>query len=384
MGRIHRYGQNYEVHIWNMISKDTREGQILDRLFEKLGRMRKALGSDRVFDIVGEIIPGARLDALLKDAIFNQRRMQEIEQEIEVIDKEETERKLERVFSTGLATRHIDYTGLLKETLTAEENRLVPEYVEDYFLRAFRRLEGDLERRAGGTYAVTSVPYELRRWGDDYDFKVTYGQLFRRYKRITFDKVYAREHAEAEFVNLTIGEPRFLGAAAVVPLMGSESGDREITYEHRELETVTVPEGRGTYAAGMRRGEEIEAVGMKVAMRYERQRGWHPEDVSAENLGFDVRSICYGDDGTFEDIRYVEVKARARSGAIRLSSNEWKKARHFGEAFWLYVVTEAGNGQPELHRIQNPAAHFREGEDIFATGFVVHEEVWREQADHDI
>jgi superfamily II DNA/RNA helicase len=200
MGRIHRYGQNYEVHIWNMISRDTREGQILERLFEKLGRMREALGSDRVFDIVGEIIPGARLDALLKDAIFNQRRMEEIEQEIEAVDKDKTEQTLERVFSTGLATRHIDYTGLLQETLTAEENRLVPEYVEDYFLRSFRRLEGDVERRTGGTYAVTSVPYEFRRWGENYDFKVTYGQLFRRYKRITFDKTYARDHAEAEFV----------------------------------------------------------------------------------------------------------------------------------------------------------------------------------------
>ncbi|MFW6116714.1 MAG: protein NO VEIN domain-containing protein, partial [bacterium] len=59
---------------------------------------------------------------------------------------------------------------------------------------------------------------------------------------------------------------------------------------------------------------------------------------------------------------------------------EWKKARHFGEKFWLYVVTEAGTDEPELHRIQDPAAHFREGEDIFATGFIVHEEAWRERA----
>jgi SNF2 family DNA or RNA helicase len=89
MGRVHRYGQDYEVHIWNMISRDTREGQILDRLFQKLDRMRDALGSDRVFDIIGEIIPGARLDELLKDAIFNQRRIEEIEQEIEPVDLDE-------------------------------------------------------------------------------------------------------------------------------------------------------------------------------------------------------------------------------------------------------------------------------------------------------
>jgi len=196
-----------------------------------------------------------------------------------------------------------------------------------------------------------------------------------------------REELEREIRlerNLTIGEPRFLGAAVVVPLAAPEPeagpGARELTYDQRKRETLTVPDERGTYGARMRRDEEIEAVGMEVAMVHERDHGWHPEDVSAENLGFDVRSICYGDDGTLDDIRYVEVKARARSGAIRLSSNEWKKARHFGEKFWLYVVTGAGTEQPELHRIQDPAAHFREGEDIFATGFIVHEETWRERA----
>jgi hypothetical protein len=56
---------------------------------------------------------------------------------------------------------------------------------------------------------------------------------------------------------------------------------------------------------------------------------------------------------------------------------EGEKARHFGEKFWLYIVTEAGTDEPELHRIQDPAADFREGEDIFATGFVVREETWR-------
>ena len=56
-----------------------------------------------------------------------------------------------------------------------------------------------------------------------------------------------------------------------------------------------------------------------------------------------------------------------------------EKARHFADKFWLYVVTDAGTDAPQLHRIQNPAAHFRMGEDIFATGFIIHEETWREK-----
>jgi hypothetical protein len=128
----------------------------------------------------------------------------------------------------------------------------------------------------------------------------------------------------------------------------------------------------------MRRDEAIEAVGMEVTIDYEREHGREPEDVSGENHGFDVRSIRYEADGTFADARYIEVKARARSGAVRISANEWKKARHFGEQFWLYVVTEAGTDSPRLHRIPNPATRFRMDEDIFATGFIVPEDRWQE------
>jgi len=43
------------------------------------------------------------------------------------------------------------------------------------------------------------------------------------------------------------------------------------------------------------------------------------------------------------------------------------------------VVTEAGTDHPELHRIQDPAARFRVGEDILATGYIIQEKTWRER-----
>lgn len=115
-----------------------------------------------------------RLEMLLKDG-SNQFLAQNITDsqlaQIKIVERNP-------VALTGLATRHIDYSGLLKEKLTAEENRLVPEYVADYFLRAFRRLGGQIEAR-GDTYHLASVPFDLRRWGDDYDFKAAYGRVFR-------------------------------------------------------------------------------------------------------------------------------------------------------------------------------------------------------------
>mgnify|MGYP001626165041 CR=1 FL=1 len=78
--------------------------------------------------------------------------------------------------------------------------------------------------------------------------------------------------------------------------------------------------------------EEIERIGMKVAMEYERSQGRIPEDVSKENLGFDIRSK--GPDG----VRYIEVRARAGEGEIALIPNEWFKAKRFKDQYYLYSM----------------------------------------------
>jgi hypothetical protein len=51
----------------------------------------------------------------------------------------------------------------------------------------------------------------------------------------------------------------------------------------------------------------------------------------------------------------------------------WKK-------FWLYIVTDGGTKDPQLHCIQNPSTSFRIGEVIFATGFIISETAWQERA----
>jgi len=571
MGRIHRYGQDREVYIYNLISQDTLEGRVLDRLFEKLDRMRKAMGTDRVFDVIGDVIRGRSLGDLLREAVLGQRRMEEIEGTIEEIDEGETRDLLDRIFLTSLATRHIDYTGMERLSLEAEENRLVPEYVEDFFLRGFRRLGGRVVP-VGKGYRVETVPHELRRLNDDYTFKTTHGRVRREYRRISFDKSTARNDPSYEFVapghpllealneivlekfgadseryvvfedpegvrlgalwfvegvvidgsgrsagrrvfallqepggeirkvnpavlwdleparerdvpreilelvtdrnmieeyvvgevllpyreeihedrsrdaevkrryglrsldylitesngklleyesrssegedmaaairqerrrleelgrrraelereirlesNLTVEDPRILGIAAIVPPVTyspePEEGESPKVREGTEPEP-DLPESTPG-GAGMRSDEEIELVGMEVARKYEKEEGWRVEDVSKEEHGgFDLRSLKLEDDGRIGAVRYIEVKARATSGAIRLTANEWKKARHFGSDYWLYVVTDAGTDSPSLTRIRDPASLFREEEDIFATGFIIPEGKWQGQ-----
>ena len=99
----------------------------------------------------------------------------------------------------------------------------------------------------------------------------------------------------------------------------------------------------------MHSSEDIERIGMEVAMEYERKNGRVPEDVSSENLGFDIRSK--GNDG---ETRYIEVKARAATGEIVLTQNEMFKALRFKEKYWLYVVENSAIN-PTLYIINNPA-----------------------------
>jgi len=116
--------------------------------------------------------------------------------------------------------------------------------------------------------------------------------------------------------------------------------------------------------------EEIERIGMEIAMEYERLHGREPEDVSAEDLGFDIRSRGEG------EIRYIEVKARAGTGEIVLTPNEWMKAKRFKEQYWLYVVENAATS-PVLYIINNPAENLRPREKVEVVRFIVPVDEWK-------
>lgn len=122
--------------------------------------------------------------------------------------------------------------------------------------------------------------------------------------------------------------PEVLGCAYVVPLT--------------QVEYV------GHY--GMSRDDEAEAIAMQTAMDFERSINWIPQDVSANNEGYDIKSVSQ------EELkRYIEVKGRsAGDGSVMLSENEMNRLAQLGDAAWLYIVMNC-KSEPELYRIQNPA-----------------------------
>ena len=101
---------------------------------------------------------------------------------------------------------------------------------------------------------------------------------------------------------------------------------------------------------GMSRDDEAEQIAMNTAINYEIAEGWLPEDVSAENAGYDIRSI-----NRDHLKRYIEVKGRnGADGSVMLSENEMNRLAQLGDSAWLYIVINC-KSTPELFRINNPA-----------------------------
>jgi len=82
MGRIHRYGQEHNCLIFNFVALNTREGRVLQKLYERLSEIRKELGTDHVFDVVGEVFPSNLLEKLFREMYAKRTDLPNIEARI--------------------------------------------------------------------------------------------------------------------------------------------------------------------------------------------------------------------------------------------------------------------------------------------------------------
>ena len=207
---------------------------------------------------------------------------------------------------------------------------------EKYGLRSLDRLLADSEAKL--------LDLETRRAKGEAIPEPTILNERRRKEELEEKKRRLEEAIRAE-TNLLLSSPKLVGAFAVLPAPAPDE---------------------------LVESEEVERIGMEVAMAYERQAGRLPEDVSAEKVGYDIRSAL--PDGS--EMRYIEVKARAGTGKIALTQNEWFAAQRLGDEYWLYVVVDAAT-QPALYLIQDPAAHLEPEEVVQVVRYVVAQEQWQ-------
>ncbi len=138
MGRIHRYGQKHSpVCILNLIAGKTREGRVMQTLLEKLERIRKELGSDKVFDVIGRLFEGVSMrtymeQVVLEDTAAVEKRIAGTLTKEQVEALQAAERKM---FGDGGAVRR-ELPRLNADIEQEAYRRLLPGYVRRFIEKA--------------------------------------------------------------------------------------------------------------------------------------------------------------------------------------------------------------------------------------------------------
>lgn len=196
-GRIHRIGQQEVCHLWNLVAKETREGDVFFRLLEKLRVESEAL-KGRVFDILGEVFEDISLKDLLLQAIRygDQREVRDrLSQRIEnIFDHDHLRTILER---NALAQESMSPERLFsvkEEMEKAEARRLQPYFVRSFFMKAFEALGGSMHPREAARFEITHVPASIR----ERDRLITgrnrreLSPVLKRYERVCFTREAVR------------------------------------------------------------------------------------------------------------------------------------------------------------------------------------------------
>lgn len=188
-GRIHRIGQTEVCHCWNIVAKETREGEVYNLLLRKLDEERQALGG-QVFDVLGKVTFDNRsLRELLMDAV-RYGDQQEVRDRLTKVVDEALDRNhlLELLEERALAHNSLSGSHLQsvrEEMERAEARKLQPHFIASFFLEAFRVLTGSLYEREPGRYEIRRVPAAIR----NRDRAIGIGDPIRStYERITFEK----------------------------------------------------------------------------------------------------------------------------------------------------------------------------------------------------
>jgi len=210
MGRIHRYGQEKDCLILNFVSTNTREGRVLQKLFERIKKIEDDLDPKRtgtVFNVLGDVFSANQLERMLRDMYA--RNLAEEVIKSRIVEQVDTERfrRITHSALEGLAKRELNLSTIVGKSAEAKERRLVPEVVEEFFSQAAPVVGLSLKdaQKDRHIYRVGRVPRTL--WPIGEQLEPRFGKLGREYKQVVFDKKFLSDDATLEWV--TPGHPLF-------------------------------------------------------------------------------------------------------------------------------------------------------------------------------
>ncbi len=206
MGRIHRYGQRKDCLIFNFVATNTIEGRVLQRLLEKLQEIRDALDDDAVFNVVGEILPAAQVDRILRDYYAGKLGDADLEDRLLEHVDEKRFRAICQNALEGLASKKLNLEMLVERRARAQERRVVPETIARFIQEAaeYAQLRLKIVESMPHTFEPARTPPALKNCEQEDDWRLP--PVATRYPRCSTDRDTAEKNT-LEWV--TPGHPLF-------------------------------------------------------------------------------------------------------------------------------------------------------------------------------
>jgi superfamily II DNA or RNA helicase len=206
MGRIHRYGQTHDCLIFNFVATNTIEGRVLARLLEKLQEIRDALEDDAVFNVVGEVLPAAHIERVLRDFYAGKFGNEDLEERLLKNVDEHHFRAICQNALEGLASRKLNLEMLIERRALAQERRMVPESIARFISDASdcAKLQLKPVGNLPHTFEPGRIPPVLKSYERQPNWRLP--AVASRYPRFSTDRVTADAN-RLEWV--TPGHPLF-------------------------------------------------------------------------------------------------------------------------------------------------------------------------------
>ncbi|NJD67790.1 MAG: DUF3883 domain-containing protein [candidate division NC10 bacterium] len=262
MGRIHRYGQRKNCLIFNFVAANTIEGRVLQRLLEKLQEIRDARDDDAVFNVVGEVLPAAHVERVLRDYYAGRLGDADLEERLLRNVDERQFRAICQNALEGLASKRLNLEMLIERRARAQERRVVPETIARFILEAAEYVPLTLKSvsRLPHTFEPGRTPSVLRRYESDPSWKLP--TLAAKYPRCSTD----RETAETNNLEwVTPGHPLFEAIrrhAYAQALHAFGKGATFYSLQHEEPSRIDFYRGRVVDGLGQVIHERLFAVEM--------------------------------------------------------------------------------------------------------------------------
>lgn len=158
MGRIHRYGQKQDVLVFNLVARNTKEGMVLERLLTKLDIIREAMGDDRVYDVIQDVLEGVRMEDIV-NAVLNGKQTpfnQWLDQTVNTMS--DAFQKSIGQIGDKLAHSTVNFRDARRLKESSDEKRLQPIYVRLFFEKAFKQLGGEFTALRTSIFRIDKMP----------------------------------------------------------------------------------------------------------------------------------------------------------------------------------------------------------------------------------